>query len=86
MTGTTRSGFAYTVDDDLLDDMELLDALAEIGDTVTSPSKFVVKLLGKQQRKALYDHIRDDQGKVRPEKVMEEVKDMLEGSQAGKNS
>lgn len=87
MTGKTKSGFVYTLDDDILDDMELLDAMAEAGDTIASPSKFVLKVLGKKQRKALYDHIRDDKGKVRPERVMDEIKEMFEGlGKAGKNS
>lgn len=87
MTGKTKSGFAFTLEDDVLEDMELLDAMAEIGETPTGVSKTVLKLLGKQQRKALYDHLRDDKGKVRPEKVTNELIDIFEAlGKAGKNS
>lgn len=87
MTGTTKSGFTFTLEDDVLDDMELLDAMAEIGETTSGVSKTVVKLLGKQQRKALYDHLRDDKGKVRQAKVLQELTDIFETlGQAGKNS
>lgn len=87
MTGKTKSGFEFTLEDDVLEDMELLDAMAEIGETSAGVSKTVIKLLGKQQRKALYDHLRDDKGKVRPEKVANELIDIFEAlGKAGKNS
>lgn len=87
MTGETKSGFHYELEDDALEDMELLDALSELGEASGAASRVVVRLLGKQQRKALYDHIRDENGKVRPAKVMEEISDIFEAlGQAGKNS
>ncbi len=87
MTGETKSGFHFELEDDALEDMELLDALSELGETPGGASKTVLALLGKKQRKALYDHLRDDKGKVRPAKVMEEISDIFEVlGQAGKNS
>ncbi len=87
MTGETKSGFHFELDDDVMENMELLDALSELGETSGAASRVVVRLLGKQQRKALYDHIRDENGIVRPAKVMEEISDIFEAlGQAGKNS
>ncbi len=44
-------------------------------------------LLGKEQRKRLYDHIREEDGKVPPQKMGEEIADIIRGyGEQGKNS
>ena len=61
LTGTLKNGFEYEIDEGALDNMELIDAMAEAQeDDPTNCSKAVVILLGKEQRDRLYDHVRKD--------------------------
>ena len=54
--GKTESGFKYEIDEKVLDDMELIDAMAASqGDDPTQISTVVVKIFGVDQRKKLYD-------------------------------
>lgn len=85
--GRTKSGFAYAIDDDNVD-QEFLDALseAEDGDPL-KVSKALRLLLGDEQRKKLYDHLRNDKGKVPIKNVMEAFTEILANDgAASKNS
>lgn len=85
--GTTKSGFAYSIDEENVD-QEFLDALseAEDGDPL-KVSKALRLLLGDEQRKKLYDYLRNDKGKVPIQDVMEEFYDILANDGTGaKNS
>ena len=54
--GVTASGFAWQLDDAVLNNMELVDALAEMQEENPLQISAVCRLvLGKAQRKALYD-------------------------------
>jgi hypothetical protein len=56
--------------------MELIDAIASLNDAdPLAMSKVIVLLLGKDQRKKLYDHVRRKDGTVPAEAVS---KDMAE--------
>lgn len=88
--GKTKSGFKFSYDPQNLNDMEFLDALvaAENGDEVaglTAYSYMCLKLLGKEQRKKLYDHVRLDNGRVPTELIEEELTEMMAAAQEGKN-
>lgn len=86
ITGTLSSGFVYQLEDDVLDNMELVDALAEAeDDNAASWSRIVLLLLGKEQRKALYDHLRKDTGRVPIMAVVSVVSEILAGTAKGKN-
>lgn len=70
MKGKLKSGFTFEVDDKALDNMELIDAMAEAEDD--NPQRFskaVLLLLGKDQRNKLYNHLRTDDGRVPIESV-----------------
>lgn len=62
--GKTPAGFEFEVDTIVIHDMEVIDALAEMGDNPLLISKASLKILGKEQRAKLYDHIRDKDGRV----------------------
>lgn len=83
-----KSGFQLTVDEMALDDMEMLDAIAEAQSEDPLKISFVIKkLLGKEQRKELYDFLRDDTGKVPIDKVTEAVTEVFNAlGEEGKNS
>lgn len=85
--GTLKNGFDFEVDETLLDDMELIDALAEAqGENPTMISVVVKKLLGTEQRKALYDHLRRDNGTVPIEDVSDAIMEVIEAlGDDGKN-
>lgn len=85
--GVTKGGFAYTLKESVKDDMELVDALAEIdAGNGLAMSTVCLKLLGKEQRKKLYDHVRAEDGTVPIEAVGEAIQDILTGmGTEGKN-
>ena len=87
LTGTTSSGFNWQIEEDALDDMELLDALAEIdAGKLEAASAACLHLLGKPQRTALYDHLRDENGRVRISAVSTELGEILLAMKDGKKS
>mgnify|MGYP003261726227 CR=1 FL=1 len=63
---TLENGFVISVDENVIDNMELVDALADMKDDDDSLgiSKVTRLLLGKKQRKALYDAVRTEDGRV----------------------
>lgn len=76
--GKTKSGFAYSISDENVNNMELLDALAEAEDeNPLRISKVLRLLLGDEQRKELYGHLREENGRVPVEAVMTELKEIL---------
>lgn len=77
--GTTSSGFEYEIEDEALDDMELLDALVDMDEGSTSSYRYAIKaLLGEEQRKALYEHVRNKKtGRVSAKAVFKEFAEVL---------
>lgn len=84
-TITTKSGFSCTLDETKLNDMELFDALTELdaGNMGVLPT-VVSKIMGESKR-ALYDHVRGENGIVPIEKVTAELRDVVLAL-GGKNS
>ena len=85
--GETKSGFKFTMDEAVLDDMELIDVMANIETDASNMSKFVLMVLGPDQRSKLYEHLRNKDGRVPSSKVYEEILEMFEiiGEDEGKN-
>lgn len=76
--GKTESGFKYEIDEKVLDDMELIDAMAASqGDDPTQISTVVVKIFGADQRKKLYDHVRTEDGRVPIGKVADIITEII---------
>ena len=85
LEGKTKSGFSFSIEDNVLDDMRLVDALAEIDANPMAISKVVQLLLG-DQRNALYAHLARDDGSVPVEAVVEAVMDIFQaGDKRAKN-
>lgn len=77
----TKSGFEFDIDPEILDDMELVDALAEVEDNPLAFSKVVTMLLGND-KKRLYAHIKETKGLKRVPieavgEIVEEIFDTL---------
>lgn len=78
LTGTTKTGFSFSIDKRVFDDFEMLDCLSDIqDDDGLAASRMVSRMFNKEQKKALYDHVRDEDGYVPAEKVMAEVADIM---------
>lgn len=88
ITGKTASGFEFTLDEQAMDDMNLIDALA--GASENDPLQFsrVIRLLlGEEQRKRLYNTLKNEAGRVPVERVSEAVSEIFAAAgAAGKNS
>lgn len=88
INGVTKSGFEFSIDKDVMNDMEIVDALADsMSDNalerLTGVSMLCKKILGKD-KKRLYDHIRTDKGKVPTEAIETEILEIFHalGTQA----
>lgn len=83
-----ENGLELEVNEQSLNNMELLDALEEMTDgNELAISKVVKLMLGKENRKKLYDFVRDKDGRVPLEKIdkcLTEI--MLLLGDSGKNS
>ena len=87
LTGTTSTGFEWKLEDDALDDMELLDARADWDRGKETGAIHACRLLlGEQQRAALYDHLRGDNGRVKATAVLNAVTEILTALREGKKS
>lgn len=84
--GKLESGFEYEFAEEVRDNMELLDAIVEADENPLAVSKVVKLLLGENQRRKLYDHLRTDKGNVPILAVSNAVAEIFRGSgQAVKN-
>ena len=86
-TGTTQSGFSFSIPEENLDNMELLDALADLNENDPLQVSTVCRLLlGKDQRRLLYDHLRTPEGNVPIQAVTEAIGEFFNAcGDAGKN-
>lgn len=85
VSGVTSSGFKFEIDETRLDDMEFIDALGEIEENAIALSKVVVTLLGKEQRARLYDHVRNEAGRVPLEAITSELVEIMGANTETKN-
>lgn len=76
---TTKSGFTCDIDPDALNDSELLDAIAELqsGNKLAFPT-VSLKVLGRENRAKLYDHLRTAAGRVPLEDVDREMTEIMQ--------
>lgn len=91
--GKTESGFSYEFDERRLNDMKLVDMLAKVInvhtpelDRIISLSSVMERLLGVEQKDALYDHIAKQNDDLVPPSVLEkELQEILSGNNTAKN-
>lgn len=60
----TASGFECEIDPNVADDMEILDDIAAVDERPQVMPKLLEKILGEEQKKAMYDHLRAEDGRV----------------------
>lgn len=86
MQGKLSNGFEFNVSKERLDNMELIDALAEVSDdNPLAISKVATLMLGKEQKKALYDHLRTKEGNVPIQQATESLIEIMNFDKSGKN-
>ena len=85
VSGETESGFIFNIEVERLDNMELIDALAELEDDPLQMSNVIKLLLGKEDKKRLYDHVRTDEGMGPSGLVEKELGEIFTLSQELKN-
>ena len=73
----TKSGFEFDIAPEALDDMELVDAIADMDSSPVGISKVLKIMLGNDERRRLYDHVRDDAGRVPASRVAAELEDIF---------
>lgn len=77
--GTTSGGFAFSVAESRFDDMETLDALVEVDRTGSAAAlkDASALLLGDDQKKALYAHLRQNEGGATVENFLKAFREIL---------
>lgn len=87
LSGRTKSGFEFEIDNDILDDWELLECFREIDrgneDYIVDAAK---QLLGDEQYGKLKDFVREKYGRVKASVMADEIVDIMNHSKEGKNS
>lgn len=89
ITGTTTSGFAFEIADDVLDNMDFCDAMNAWRKNNFAMSEVMEIMLGKDQAQALKDHVKGTAQHASAKAVNAELTEMFEviaeKSNTGKN-
>lgn len=70
--GKTLSGFEFELNPDTLNDYELLENMAEVEDNPIKAPAVIERILGKDQKNRLLDHVRGKDGVAKIDAVMDE--------------
>ncbi|MDO4681087.1 MAG: hypothetical protein Q4A55_07575 [Aerococcus sp.] len=84
--GKTKSGFEFEVSEDAIQDMYLLEEIAQVDENPLSVTHILTRLLGDEQKKRLYKHVENEQGHALVEDVMFEFGEIMNASAELKNS
>lgn len=82
---TMGDGFKIQLDENVFDDFELVELYAKVAKNPIWIGDLTEKLLGTEQKKALIEHLRDENGKVHTTAVMNALKEIEEAIPAAKN-
>jgi len=76
--GTTTSGFAFEVDVETLEDAEFLELFEKVQEGNNLKSFALAEcMLGKKQKSALYDHVRNKKGRVPVTALSTEIAEII---------
>ena len=82
---TMGDGFKIELDENVFDDFELVELYAKVAKNPIWIGDLAEKLLGAEQKKALIEHLRDDNGKVHTTAVMNALEEIEKAIPAVKN-
>ena len=80
ITGKTGTGFEYSIDNDCLKDAEFLELYAEVskgGEGGMRIFELLNNIFGNEQKKKLYDHCRNESGRVPIDALTAEITDVF---------
>lgn len=81
-----REPLPLVIEDEALNDMELFEALTLLDDgNATGLPRVIASLLGKEQKKALYDYYRGENGRVKVTDITEAIMEIFNSIKEGKN-
>jgi hypothetical protein len=88
--GKTKSGFEFEMNEEVLNDMRIVDALADMqsGDdslVMVAVTELLNLVLGRKQKQLLYKHLEVENGRVPIEKVSDELVEIFNSLKEGKN-
>jgi hypothetical protein len=82
---TMGDGFKIHLDENVFDDFELVELFAKVAKNPIWIGDLAEKMLGPEQKKALMEHLRDENGKVRTSAMMQALKEIEDAIPAVKN-
>lgn len=75
--GKTKSGFNYELLEAKLNDFELIDEFSQLEENPLLLPRILERLLGKEQKQALYEHVRDEDGIVPIDTITNEMMEIF---------
>ncbi|NLZ56297.1 MAG: hypothetical protein GX900_06525 [Clostridiaceae bacterium] len=85
LTGKTKTGFEFEISESALNNYELFEVLSEVDSNPLKMPQMVNLLLGEEQKKALMEHLRTEDGTVPIDAVSKEILDIFSSARL-KNS
>ena len=86
MKGKTSKGFKFEIKDEALDNMELVECMADVDKNPLLFPKICNMILGEEQKKALYDFYRTEDGRVPIDDISNAIQEIFGSSDEVKNS
>ena len=84
--GKTSTGFKYQLEENTFDDYELLEVLRQIDKGESGKIVDMVDIMfSEEQKEALKNHVREENGKVPASKLIKEVMEIFHNEKEGKN-
>ena len=85
ISGKTRTGFEYVIDDNVFDDYEILELMAKVkNNDPLAIFELIERLLGEEQKDQLKDHVRVN-GRVPMSAINDEIVDIFSNSEVKKS-
>lgn len=83
--GKLSSGFEFHLDENIFDDFELVELYAKVAKNPIWVGDLAERLLGVEQKKALVEHLRKEDGKVHTTDMFNALKEIEDAVPAAKN-
>lgn len=85
ISGKTRTGFEYVIDDNVFDDYEILELMAKVKkNDPLAIFELIERLLGEEQKDQLKDHVRVN-GRVSMSAINDEIVDIFSNEEVKKS-
>lgn len=76
--GVTESGFEFEIDEQVINDMRVIDAMVAVEDkNLGGISRLISLIFTADQKKAFYDHLADENGRVPLDKASKEIFEII---------